>query len=480
MPRLKTVRGPKILSKNVTISQEYHRKNVNKLLITIKLPSATLKGVNEKQMPKTTSNIPHSASAHVTTGLNTADIQQNKEAPEMPNFPDWEPEEFDDLESVLNEALNQQPQTVHRRSSDSKKVDIVEALKLSPRRRSSESERNEKLGVESNKQLPEPTTPVKRRKTIKPFSRVREQRAEHYKSLPANIAPILESELRELEDADEDMPKVEKIVFSLKDPLGGGKIKLPVKSRFCSHFECFDYDNFCLFHNIPTSIKDMTRKNLIQHNFNEMARRKNGAQSSSQDSSTQCSRQATYQQIVPHQANLGSDYRSPMVIQQLKLSPYVKIVDNPLPGDSYTSRFIAPAYQTCPFYSCPICDTSFPLNALLISDSFNYFVKITSPSAEKIELLGSQKYRAIGGADLGLNAKNASSNKEDVLVISSDEEEENEKTRQQSATKQKMNVGNFIHRQTPVDWFESAVDTSNYNTDYDDHGASHDDPIILD
>lgn len=481
MPRLKSVRGPKRLSKNVIIAQEYHRQDVNKLLITIKLPPEKLKHANEKQDTSAPNSILQSVSI---PGLdsNTTDYQQNEDATDLLNIFDFDAGEFEELETALNLALNQ-PHTDLLRSSGNRGMDIVEALKASPKRKALTGEGSEKPKVQPEKAPPQPATPVKRRKPNKTSSRLPRKSADNYRPIPANIVPILESELRGLEDEDEDddTPQIEVVGFSLKDPLGGSKIKLPVKSRFCSHFECFDYENFCLFHKIPTSIKDMTRKRLIQNNFNELARRKNSTQSSSQESQSQTAHQTTYQQIMPCLTNFGVNYNSPMVIQQLKLSPYVKIVDNPLPGDSYTSKFVTPGYQSCPFYSCPVCDTKFPLNALLISDAFNYFVKITSLLAERIELIGLQKYRAIGETDPILKAANT--NDENVFVLSSDDEEE-EKIRQESATKQKMKLGNFINRSAPPppppDWFAPPYNRTNHDTDLNDQGNSREDPIVLD
>lgn len=478
MPRLKSVRGPKRLSKNVIIAQEYHRQNVNKLLITIKLPLDKLKSVDNNPTPYMSNDILRSLSL---PGV-VSDATNNQQIPELPdllNIFDFDVGEFDELETELNRALNQ-PQTERRRSSENRGLDIIEALKASPRRRDLSSGKSENLSALPSKPPLQPVTPTRRRKTTKCNPPLSTRQAANYKSVPANIAPILQSELPGFQDEDDDGIKIESMIFSLKDPLGGSKIKLPVRSRFCLHFECFDYENFCLFYKIPTSIKDITRKNLIQHNFDELARRKNSSQSSSQGSQKQSGRQATYQQIIPYQANFGSDYNSPLVIQQLKLSPYVKIVDNPLPGDNYTSSFIAPGYQSCPFYSCPICSTKFPLNALLISDAFNYFVRITSPLAEGIELVGLEKYRSMGETETNSSGRStAAINDAHVLMISSDDEED-EKERQESATKQKMKLGNFINRPVPPDKFELVSNVTNYDPKPDDHGLSRDDPIILD
>lgn len=71
----------------------------------------------------------------------------------------------------------------------------------------------------------------------------------------------------ELLNDDEDIGKIEKMIFSLKDPLSATKISLPVKSTICIHFECFDFDNFCKFSHIPEGIKYVCRKDLVKKNF---------------------------------------------------------------------------------------------------------------------------------------------------------------------------------------------------------------------
>ncbi|KAI5957675.1 hypothetical protein KGF57_002941 [Candida theae] len=486
MARLKSVRGPKRLSKNVEIAQEYHRQNVNKLLITIRLPSDKLRGVgqNSIQVSSYSTHNPHQSvemdpSAHYFQQLSRSSI--------LPEPYDFDAGEFAELETELNQALNQ-PQQERRRSSHSRGVDIVEALKASPKRKNSDSKGDETSEMQPTKPisqpLPRPATPTKRRKTTKrPTISPRQQPT--FKPVPANIVPILESELPHIragEDDDDDGVNIESIIVSLRDSLGGTKIKLPVRSRFCSHFDCFDYENFCLFYRIPASVKDITRKSLIQHKYNEMARRSSSTQTSSQQSQNQSMPQTTYQQLMPYQTNFGSgtDHTSPMVIQQLRLAPYVKVVDNPMPGHNYTSKFVTPGYETCPFYSCPICSTKFPLNALQISDAFNYFVKTTAPSVESVELVGSEKYRAIGESESQLNTKNAVTGGTQVLQISSDDEEGDEKERTESATRQKMKLDNFVNGSLDPNVFASASNLFHQNNNSDYQGYTRDDPIVLD
>lgn len=51
------------------------------------------------------------------------------------------------------------------------------------------------------------------------------------------------------DDDDDDI--VEKSVrLSLKDPLSGSRIVTPLRSRYCSHVECFDYESFLAMYNL--------------------------------------------------------------------------------------------------------------------------------------------------------------------------------------------------------------------------------------
>lgn len=485
MPRLKSVRGPKRLSKNVTIAQEYHRQNVHKLLITIKLPSDQLKGVNENQnlhIPNISNLLPPQSAMEPNASSSS---QQEQETQDLLNIFDFDIGEFEQLESELNQALIQ-PQSERRKSNDTRGFDIIEALKASPRRRSLGQGRNEKQEAQPTQPPVQSVTPTRRRRPANRPAPLPMQGTANYKPVPANIIPILKSELPGFrdkkeevaddddDDDDDDGIEIGSVTFSLKDPLAGNKVKLPVRSRFCFHFECFDFENFCLFYRIPTSIKDITRKTLIQNNFNELTRRKNSTQHMSQPLQNRNVPPTTYQQIMPFQANLGPgpDYSSPMVIQQLKLSPYVKIVDNPLPGHNYTLNFVTPGYEACPFYSCPICSTKFPLSALQISDAFNYFVKTTPPQVDKIELVSPEKYRPIGESESVL----PTTNERQVLLLSSDDEDD-ERERQDSATKQKMKLDNFVNGSSGP-FFSSGSNPNQPDPDY--HGYSRDDPIVLD
>lgn len=95
-----------------------------------------------------------------------------------------------------------------------------------------------------------------------------------FKPLPINVSPMIIKELKAI-DEDDDFGSVDRIIFALNDPLGGGRINLPVKSAACVHFECFDYENFCLFNKISKSTKEAIKRMLIRNNRDKLTQHQN-------------------------------------------------------------------------------------------------------------------------------------------------------------------------------------------------------------
>lgn len=88
-----------------------------------------------------------------------------------------------------------------------------------------------------------------------------------YKWIPVNIVPFLQQEVGG--DGDEDLG-FDKFTFSLQDPLTKTRITIPVKSQYCVHIECFDFDTFCLFNKILQGHKNILRKALLQKNVESL------------------------------------------------------------------------------------------------------------------------------------------------------------------------------------------------------------------
>ena len=90
---------------------------------------------------------------------------------------------------------------------------------------------------------PKPPKPVKRPKPLYSRLMVKANKGEK----PAAV----ENDLAKANKGDDDDEIMEKYIrLSLKDPLSGSKIVTPVRSRFCSHAECFDYESFLTMYNL--------------------------------------------------------------------------------------------------------------------------------------------------------------------------------------------------------------------------------------
>ena len=223
-------------------------------------------------------------------------------------------------------------------------------------------------------------------KQVKQNRKASSQPADNYRPIPTNIVPMLSRELHQFKDDDFGM--VSRIVFSLNDPLSATKIKLPVKSVKCIHFECFDFENFCIFNKIPQGIQFFTKKEMIKKNFDTLK----GMASPTRP-------QRTTRTVKPEESD-----------------DFVKIIDNPTP---YKTKFVVPKV---PVYRCPFCDQEFQLNQLRVLDSFNYFVKATPKDTSRVELLDMNKYRII---DDTFHHKQINSEQDEELIVLSDDEEEN-------------------------------------------------------
>ena len=149
---------------------------------------------------------------------------------------------------------------------------------------------------------------------------------------------------------DDDVNMIQKMVFTLRDPLTATKVNLPVKTIQCQHFECFDLENFCTFNHIPKGVKTLLRKDLVKRNY-ELKKQ-----------------ERLYKQKYGHNSN-------PVNIIQLTKANGVS--------------------SKAPGYKCPICNCDFKLVQLFISDVFNYFVKTTPKSIDRIELRDMIKYRIV-------------------------------------------------------------------------------------
>ncbi|ABN68016.2 zinc finger protein, MIZ type [Scheffersomyces stipitis CBS 6054] len=262
-----------------------------------------------------------------------------------------------------------------------------------------------------------------------------------YKPVPKHILPMIEQEIGAMND---EFAIVDKFIFSLKDPLGASKIKLPVKSMYCIHFECFDFNNFCLFNKIPPGVKLLVKKDLAKKSFESIKLRKR-------------------------------------VHKEVK-SEYVTIISDP---KAYTAKFIAPMG---PIYKCPICDRSFPLSELVMGDAYNYFVKSTPVDAERVELLDMNRYKV-------LDDKRIPKAVEEEIIVLSDDDDDNNNGIVNANYDDKVNANQAdtvglaslqnLSYDSGDDLFDDGLDEEILNLSESDYqrfgqGSSYDDPVTID
>lgn len=208
-----------------------------------------------------------------------------------------------------------------------------------------------------------------------------------YRTIPPNLVNTIQRELNLFFDTGEDdgLEVVGKVIFSLKDPYSATKIRLPVKATTCRHFECFDFENFCVFHKLPYGVKGSLKKGLLMK---------------------------------------SSDLRR---LEQLFLRQQLQIASGRLlfksPGLVYPlfsehgQMFFTELYsRTPPLYKCPLCDEKFGLKQLYISDIFNFFVKTTPLHTTRIELVELDRYKIVED-----DAGEQKHEDPDVVVLSGDE-----------------------------------------------------------
>lgn len=187
-----------------------------------------------------------------------------------------------------------------------------------------------------------------------------------YRNIPPNLVNTIQRELNLFFDTggDDELEVVGKLVFSLKDPYSATKIKLPVKATTCRHFECFDLENFCLFHKLPHGVRHSLKKSLIMKSHE----------------SRKLEQLFLKQQEQIERGTLL--FKSPGIIYPL--------------FSEHGQMFFSEIYsRTPPLYKCPLCDEKFALKQLYISDIFNFFVKTTPLHTTRIELVEADRYKIL-------------------------------------------------------------------------------------
>ncbi len=438
MARILRVRGPSSTSLvRVTHERDVSAANPRALWVEIRLPPVVL-----QQLPGgATSTGARGASASGSTARNgyggSADPTMSES--ELEDFSD----ELSSLDIELNKALSS-------------------VTTVAPTERATQPDPE----FEPTK-VPPPQVEVKLEKTTLCPAHTIDAAKPHpdddYRYIPTNLTETIRKELTN----DDDVGIISKMIFTLKDPLSATKISLPVKLVLCLHFECFDFDTFCVYSKIPDGIKYVTRKDLAKRNYDRKRYEKE---------------RRDLQQRIQKQP------------QNRALTLQLQHIQRSISIPAYTAKFnpyhFAP--PKIPVYKCPICDCSFLLHQLYISDAYNYFVKTTPRAVNRVELVDMIKYRIL---DDRIGSSVPSNGKADdggtVVVILSDEEEEETaagKPKQEGVREKGHNEGNanallnedegLYNRTASEEIFNDGLDEALFNLD---RGAgSWEDPVTID
>lgn len=224
-----------------------------------------------------------------------------------------------------------------------------------------------------------------------------------YRNIPQPYLALMKRELSLFTDSnDDDLHMIQKVIFSLKDPYSGTKIRLPIKLTSCKHFECFDFDTFCMINTakIPPMERARIRKELCLKNFE--ARK--------------------LEKLFQEQQRLHGG----KLLSRIKLPTKPPTYTYPQFSE-HGQMFHFPVYnKTPPLFKCPVCDQLFGIKQLYISDVFNYFVKTTPKTVERIELLDMQRFRIIDST-IKTSASPGPSAREEIILLSdeSDSDDDN-------------------------------------------------------
>lgn len=211
-----------------------------------------------------------------------------------------------------------------------------------------------------------------------------------YRNIPPNLVNTIQREFNLFFDTggDDELEVVGKVVFSLKDPYSATKIKLPVKATTCRHFECFDFENFCVFQKMPHGIKNSLKKGLIMKSHES---------------------RKLEQLFIKQQQQIANGtllFKAPGLI-------YPQFSEH---GQMFFSEIFS---RTPPLYKCPLCDEKFALKQLYISDIYNFFVKTTPLHTTRIELVETDRYKILED-DMGDQREDSA----ECVILSEDDDED--------------------------------------------------------
>lgn len=247
-----------------------------------------------------------------------------------------------------------------------------------------------------------------------------------FRNIPPNLVHAIQRELHFFSDQnnDDDVEVIGKMAFSLKDPIARTKIKLPIKATTCRHFECFDFNNFCLFYGLPPGIKHGLKSSMLMQ--------------SKQSRETEAIFYKQQSQIAEGKMLLKSPG---LVFPQFS---------------EHGQMFFTDVYcRTPPLYKCPLCDEKFGLKQLYISDIFNFFVKTTPAHITRIELVENDRYKIIEEETI-----EKSEEKHDVVDLDDDDDstEQDEVNHEIDVKSLKTNGSEIIRMSMTADDFNDGLD----------------------
>lgn len=291
---------------------------------------------------------------------------------------------------------------------------------------------------------------------VEPGTEVSSEELKGYRRIPQPYLSLMKRELSLFTDLnnEDELSMIQKVIFSLKDPYSGTKIQLPIKSTTCKHFECFDFKTFCQINQNKISAGDQVklRKELCSRNFEARKLEK------------------LFQEQMKKLGTSLNRIQVPNGKGQPPLYTYPQYNEN---GQIFHFALYS---KTPPLFKCPICDQLFGIKQLYISDVFNYFVKVTPKSVERIELLDMVRYRIIDNNPIKSSASPGPSEREEVIVLSDDSSDEDIRINQRKKPKKVLSSES-------EDDFNDGLDDMLMRLPKPEEGrgmGSWDDPVTLD
>ncbi|KAL6451810.1 hypothetical protein SBY92_003118 [Candida maltosa Xu316] len=215
MPRLKSVRGPKLTTDKVSIVHERGRRNRNKkLLVTIRLSPSVLRSPTKPTSNEVRDDVPlNQVDELPKEGIAATSEQISSASPDKVDQENTNNETRDDLDSELSSIDEELMEFLTQHS-----VLMSSGKPLVPENSITNESVPEQpplshVDVEKKEELPKP--PKKEPKSEPSPTKSNDV----FRPLPKNISPLIIGEVRSADaDQDEDFEPIDRLIFSLNDP----------------------------------------------------------------------------------------------------------------------------------------------------------------------------------------------------------------------------------------------------------------------